>query len=165
MRKPKIYLDTSVISHLSQPDAPEKMQDTLSLWKCICDGMYDVYVSGATMREISACKPEKLEILLQFLSEIQYTIIEETEEIRDVAEMIIALGILRPKSYDDCIHIASAVVTSCDYIISWNFKHMVNIKTVNGVRAISNLHGYKPIDIVPPSAFLVDDVEESEENV
>ena len=32
-RKLKVYLDTSVVSHLWQIDAPEKMQETLALWE------------------------------------------------------------------------------------------------------------------------------------
>jgi len=35
MPKPKIYLDTSIISHLHQLDVPEKMNDTLALWEDI----------------------------------------------------------------------------------------------------------------------------------
>lgn len=154
MRKNKLYLDTSVISHLYQQDAPEKMADTLLLWKDISDGLYDVYLSDTTLQEISACKSEKFEILLGYLAQIEYTIISETDEIDSVAQMIIDMGILRQKSFDDCVHIASAVVTSCDYIVSWNFKHMVNVKTINGVRAISNLHGYRTIDIVQPTMLL-----------
>lgn len=162
MRKSKIYLDTSVISHLYQQDAPEKMADTLLLWKDISDGLYDVYLSDTTLQEISACKSEKFEILLGYLAQIEYTIISETDEIDSVAQMIIDMGILRQKSFDDCVHIASAVVTSCDYIVSWNFKHMVNVKTINGVRAISNLHGYRTIDIVQPTMLLRQEGDEDE---
>jgi len=32
MQKLKVYLDTSVISHLMQKDVPEKMADTRQLW-------------------------------------------------------------------------------------------------------------------------------------
>jgi len=162
MRKSKIYLDTSVISHLYQQDAPEKMADTLLLWEDIRAGLYDVYLSDTTLQEIGACKPEKLEILLGYLAQIEYTIISETDEIDSVAQMIIDMGILRQKSFDDCVHIASAVVTSCDYIVSWNFKHMVNVKTINGVRAISNLHGYRTIDIVQPTMLLRQEGDEDE---
>ena len=42
----------------------------------------------------------------------------------------------------------------CDCIISWNFKHIVNIKTIRGVRAITNLKGYKYIEILNPSVLL-----------
>lgn len=73
------------------------------------------------------------------------------ETIEYVAEQIVALGILTKKSLDDCIHIATAIVNSCDYIVSWNFKHMVNIKTIRGVRAITNLQGYQNIDIIQPT--------------
>lgn len=33
MKRLKVYLDISVVSYLYQEDAPEKMQDTLSLWE------------------------------------------------------------------------------------------------------------------------------------
>ena len=40
MRKLKVYLDTSVISHLMQEDVPEKMADTLQLWELFREGVY-----------------------------------------------------------------------------------------------------------------------------
>lgn len=55
---------------------------------------------------------------------------------------------------DDCQHIAAAVEYGCDCIVSWNFKHIVNIRTIRGVRAITNLKGYKPIEILNPSVLL-----------
>lgn len=48
----------------------------------------------------------------------------------------------------------AAVVNDCDCIISWNFKHIVNIKTIQGIRAITNLEGYKNIDILSPTVLL-----------
>lgn len=41
-----------------------------------------------------------------------------------------------------------------DCILSFNFKHIVNIKTIRGVRAITHLEGYKDIDIMNPSVLL-----------
>lgn len=43
------------------------------------------------------------------------------------------------------LHIAIAILNKCDVIISWNFKHLVNIKTVRGTRAITYIKGYKGI--------------------
>jgi len=57
------------------------------------------------------------------------------------------MGILTQKSFDDCQYIGAAVINECDCIISWNFKHIVNVKTIKGVRAITNLEGYKMIEI------------------
>jgi len=154
MKKLKLYLDTSVISHLKQDDVPDKMADTLQLWEEIKAGLYEVVISDVTLEEISRCTPEKRSILYNYLSEIEYTTIHGNPEIIKVADLIIDMGILRPKSYDDCMHIASAVLAECDYILSWNFKHMVNVKTINGVRAISLLHRYKQVEIIQPTMLI-----------
>ena len=81
-------------------------------------------------------------------------LLDGNSEVESVANQIIQLGILTQKSFDDCLHIAHAVVSGCDYIVSWNFKHMVNIKTIRGVRAITNLSGYDNIEIVAPPMLL-----------
>ena len=75
------------------------------------------------------------------------------DNVADISQQIIEMGILTKKSYDDCQHIKAAIVSECDCIISWNFKHIVNIKTIRGVRAITNLKGHKPIEILNPSVL------------
>ena len=55
MRKPRIYLDTSVISHLDAPDTPDKQADTHKLWELIKAGEYDVYISPVVMIELDVC--------------------------------------------------------------------------------------------------------------
>lgn len=154
MEKLKVYLDTSVISHLMQTDVPEKMADTLKLWDMFIKNEYDVYLSTVTLEEISNCPEPKRSKIYGYLEQIEYTLIHITDEMSDIAQQIIDMGILTPKSYDDCQHIAAAVLFGCDCIISWNFKHIVNIKTIRGVRAITNLKGYKPIEILNPSVLL-----------
>ena len=57
---------------------------------------------------------------------------------------------LNPKSRDDCRHIAIATITGCKYIVSWNFKHFVNIKTINKVQAVNKLMNYNEINILLP---------------
>jgi predicted nucleic acid-binding protein len=154
MGKLKVYLDTSVISHLMQEDVPEKMSDTLKLWDMFKEGKYEVYLSTVTLEEISDCPEPKRSKMLEYLEQIDYTPIEIVDDMSEVAQQLIDMGILTKKSYDDCQHIAAAVVYGCDCIISWNFKHIVNIKTIRGVRAITNLKGYKPIEILNPSVLL-----------
>lgn len=154
MRKLKIYLDTSVISYLQQEDAPERMKDTLELWNRFESKDFKIYLSQVTLNEVEQCPEPKRSTLYDYLSRVEYTTLTITEEILELAQKIIDMGILKPKSFDDCQHIAAAVVYNCDCIISWNFKHIVNIKTIRGMRAITNLEGYKNIDIVNPSVLL-----------
>ena len=154
MRKIKVYLDTSVISHLMQEDVPEKMADTRKLWEMFKNGKYDVYLSAVTLREIQNCPEPKKTQLIDYLNQIKFTMLEITDDVTVIAKKIIEMGILSQKSYDDCQHIGTAIVNECDCIISWNFKHIVNVKTIRGIRAITNLEGYRMIEIWNPSVLL-----------
>ena len=154
MGKLKVYLDTSVISHLLQDDVPEKMADTRQLWEMFRIGKYEVYLSTVTLEEIEDCPEPKRSQLLDYLEQINYTLVQINNNVAEIAEQIIEMGILTKKSYDDCQHSGSAIISECDCIISWNFKHIVNIKTIRGIRAITNLKGHKPIEILNPSVLL-----------
>ena len=162
MRKLKVYLDTSVVSYLYQVDAPEKMQNTLDLWELFRNKTYEVYISDIVIREISGCNEEKLKILLDYLNQIDYNIIETTEDTVELAGKFIDFGILKQKSFDDCQHIAAAILAGCDIFISWNFKHIVNVKTIRGVKIITTLEGYKDLLIYPPSVLIESEDDEYE---
>ena len=151
MRKTKIYLDTSVISYLSQEDSPEKTTITNNFWDRLKKREdVEVYMSDVTFAELNKCHEPKLSVLKEKVKEIEFQLLEKDADAEQLADKIIELGILTEKSRDDCYHIAIAVLEGCNYIVSWNFKHLVNVKTINGVRAISNLQGYSSIDIVSP---------------
>ena len=154
MKKNRLYLDSSVISHLEAPDTPEKMQETLLLWNDIKNGKYDIVISSVLIEEIDKCHQPKRNKMYEFLGDIEYERIATDDGIKNIADEIIRLGILTEKSRYDCLHIACALVSSCNYIVSWNFKHLVNIKTVNGVRAITNIFGFNNIDIIAPPSLL-----------
>ena len=154
MRKLKVYLDTSVISYLDQDDAPERMQETQALWRRFEQGEFEVYLSQVTLKEVGQCPEPKRSLLYDYLGKIAYTSLKASEESTRLTQEIIDLAILKQKSFSDCQHIAIAVVNGCDLLLSWNFKHMVNIKTIRGVKAVTNLEGYKGIEIASPSVLL-----------
>lgn len=64
----------------------------------------------------------KKEDLLDYLEQIEYNIIDTDEDTVNLAEKFIHFGFLKRKSYDDCRHIAAAILAGCDFIISWNLN-------------------------------------------
>ena len=70
MSRLRVYLDTSVISHLLQEDVPEKMADTRQLWEMFRAGKYDVYLSTVTLEEVDACPEPKRNSLFKFWSKL-----------------------------------------------------------------------------------------------
>ena len=157
MRKKKIYLDTTVISHLRHEDRPDWMADTLELWDILKTGKYDVYISDIVMIELMRCPEPKLSEVLALLEEIQYTEIEAegNPEILALAAEVEKLNLIPPKSENDRRHIAAALYSGCNIILSWNFQHFVTEKTIDGVRQICLENYISPVvDIYPPTILL-----------
>lgn len=157
MKKPKIYLDTSVISHLDQQDVPDKMKETLQFWDGVRERRYIVLLSDVTLEELERCPEEKKFVLYSYLRGVDLQQIEETDESLMLTNRYLDLAVLKSKSRDDCRHIAIATVNDCDFIVSWNFKHLVNVKTIDKVQAVNKLLGYREIKIVPPPMLLEED--------
>jgi predicted nucleic acid-binding protein len=157
MKKLKLYLDTSIISYLDQEDAPDKMAETRLFWERIKAGAYDVVLSDVDIQELNDCNEKKRDTLYRYLGGISYTKVDTSDRADEIAERFVELGILKQKSMEDCQHIANAIVTGCDAIVSWNFKHIVNVKTQKGAKAIALLEGYTDLLIVTPTFLIGDD--------
>jgi len=166
MRKKKIYLDTSVVSYLLQDDVPVEMKQTQELWDILKTGRYEVFISEVVIDELSKCAEPKRSELLALLSEIDYTDtkVEGNAEIIALADEIKKINILPPKSENDRRHIAAAVFNGCNAILSWNFNHMVNVNTIDGVRMVCLANNLPLIDIYAPYVLLDRSVQNGNES-
>lgn len=155
MIKLKIYLDTSVISYLQQEDVPEKMWETRELWEQFKNREdIEIIISDLVVREIYQCKEPKRSFLFNEISQLHYTLIKTTDDEKYLANTYIHSGVLKEKSIDDLTHIANATLSGCRYIVSWNFKHFVNPKTIKAVNLINQSLNLPTVDIFSPSMML-----------
>ncbi len=159
MKKLRLYLDTSVISHLDAPEVPEKEADTRRLWEDIKLGKYDVVMSELIYSEVDRCPQESKRLMMRSeLAEIESTYADQTDEADRLADLYVTVGGLPPKSADDAMHIAIATVAGCDVILSWNFRHIVNLRAMNAVDATNIKEGYKTLRILSPTMMLNEEV-------
>lgn len=59
-------------------------------------------------------------------------------------------GIVGPKWQTDALHVALASIADCAVIVSWNFKHIVNLNRIPLYNAINALQGCRSIEIRSP---------------
>jgi predicted nucleic acid-binding protein len=130
------------------------MTDTRKLWEYVKAGKFEVYISPVVVLEIDDCTEPKRSYLAKQLQSIQYTELPMSDEVLELAAQYQKAGILPPKSTRDRQHIAYACVYNCDMIVSWNFKHMVNINTISGVKSVNALAGYKEMPIYTPTMLV-----------
>ena len=94
MKQLKIYLDTSVISHLEAPDRPDWMADTRRLWEDIQAGEFEVFISPVVILEVDNCREPKRSSLTRWLQEISFTLLQEVDEVQELSEKYLQAGIL-----------------------------------------------------------------------
>ena len=156
MKKLKLYLDTSAIGYLDEANSANEMSDMRKLWELIKSGEYSAVISDVAFVEISQNKnAKKVEILLSYIAEIPYERTSINDEINKIAEIVKQNGLIAAdKHLNDRLHIGCAINSECDVMVSMNFKHLVNVVTIRGIRAISILESNRSIDIVSPASLI-----------
>jgi len=136
------------------------MADTRRLWEDFVAEKYELYISPVLTDEVEKCAEPKRSKMFESMREISFQILSETPEVVELAREYIHGGVLTEKSFDDCMHIAFAVIYNCDVIVSWNFSHLVNYKTINKVRIVNTINRYREIAIVSPTMLIEGDNED-----
>ena len=149
MKRLKIYIDTSVIGGYFDEEFQEK---TKPLFDEIIKGNYQVVISDLTEKELLKA-PENVRTLLHKLK-IKFELIIVTTEGINLANEYINEQVVGKTSLDDCIHIATATIQKVDILVSWNFKHIVNLQRIKGYNGINLKKGYSTLEIRSPQDLI-----------
>ena len=79
--------------------------------------------------------------------------LDTTDDTVDLATEYITEGVVGQTSYADCLHIALATINRADFLVSWNFKHIVNVQRIREYNSINIKNGYRQIEIRSPIEF------------
>lgn len=147
MAHQKLYLDTSVPSAHFDHRKPERKVLTVEFWKRLKN--FEVFISSLVVDEIEAISNAALRAQMRRLIE-SFQVFEVNSEIEQLADVYVRERIIPARYWSDALHIAVAVANNVQYLISWNFKHFVNVKTRQMVNAVNWKEGYGVIEIIAP---------------
>ncbi len=83
--------------------------------------------------------------------------LEITDHATSLADLYIAENVVGKANRADCLHIALATLNNADVLVSWNFKHIVNINRIRGYNAVNYRQGYKLLEIRTPREIIEDE--------
>lgn len=155
MKKIRIYLDTSVINFLYADDVPEFKKITGDFFTYVKEGeRFDVYVSDVVINEINKTVDQvKKQTLLSVIEFYKLTKLSDDRDVEIIAlaEIYLKKGVIPRRKIEDALHIAYAAVFEMDILLSWNFKHIDNIKREREVLLANMENGYNyPMRILTP---------------
>ena len=144
--KQRIYIDTSVVGGYFDD---EFTIDTVPFFDRIKNREIVVIVSDLLEAELSRA-PEFVRELLAMIPDEQIEKIRLSQEAIELADKYIEAKVVGKTSRADCQHIAIATLCKADVLVSWNFKHIVNLERIRGYNGINYQFGYSMIEIRTP---------------
>ena len=157
MHAPTLYLDTSVIGGYFDDEWKEATQE---LWRLRDAGRFHFQTSIIAFDEITQAPDEVRELFHRTFADPP-SLLMVTEEMEELAEAYLAASVVSPKYTDDARHVAVVSVLRLDFLVSWNFKHLVNVQREAGFNAVNLLQGYPPVRIINPLQLIYGNTTES----
>ena len=157
MRKTRLYLEASPIIMIEPDQRPDWRAITQEFFRIVEENPdeYELFLSPVTIDETSTAETteEKQKATAAFLETIRYTKLPKNSEAENLARIYATDGVLSQAKINDLRHIAYAVVARCDYVVSWNMKHLANDRTEMRVNGVNAKEFYTKISIVTPEHF------------
>ena len=145
-RRQRIYTDTSVIGGCFDEEFSDASTQLFHTFKT---GGAILVVSDLTLLELQAA-PHRVRGALEEIPSVHREDVELTEEAAALAERYIAAGVVVETKRMDAQHIALATISRVDVLVSWNFKHIVNLQRIHGYNSVNLRWGYPLLEIRTP---------------
>jgi predicted nucleic acid-binding protein len=153
VKKLHIYVDTSVIGGCEDE---EFSAVTRRLWAKFRTGEYVLVISDLTLQEVEGA-PQGVRRHLENIPASHQIQVRLNAEAQELADAYVAHGVVGPGSLIDALHVAVATVSSVDVLVSWNFKHIVNLGRIRLFNAVNLEQGYGLIEIRTPKEVLYEE--------
>ncbi len=149
--KQSLYLETSVVgAYLDNGD--EFRRDLTIRWWEHELSEYRVYGSILVQRELERVPEPHRTGYLKLVNSIEQ--LELTEEAAILADGYLSRGIFHRKYLADALHVALASFHKIDYLVTWNFGHLANVRKQARIRLFNTSAGFFVPMIVTPE-FLI----------
>jgi len=148
--KQRFYLDTSVFGGVFDKEFDEftlQLFERIKLGKIIC--IYSELVETELVKA-----PKNVKEYFADLPKENLEKVEITDEILALATKYVDEKVVGATSFDDCIHIATATINRADILVSWNFKHIVNVYRIRGYNSINLRMNYPSLEIRSPKEIV-----------
>ena len=148
--KQRFYFDTSVFGGVYDEEFEE---GSIQLFEKVKLGQVACLYSDLTEGELSIA-PEKVRLFFEGLPKEHLEKLTVSDDAVELANRYIKEKVVGKTSFDDCVHIALATIHRADILVSWNFKHIVNVYRIRGYNSVNLKSGYQTLEIRSPKDII-----------
>lgn len=146
----RFYFDTSVFGGIFDAEFEE---ETMLLFEKVKLGQIICVYSNLTESELAKAPTQVQEFFIS-IDDSHKELIQVTPEAFQLAHAYVNENVVGQTSLDDCIHIAVATLSKVDILVSWNFKHIVNVYKIRGYNSVNLRLGHTTLEIRSPNEIV-----------
>ena len=155
-RKPRVYIETTVVSYLAarlsrDPMIATRQRLTQQFWYEHAH-RFDFITSDAVLDEIEEGDKTLAQRRIDLLRPL--TVFETIPAVSELTQALLDLGAVPRSSQTDANHIAIAAVYKIEYLATWNYKHIINVYQRQHIEHICRNNGFQPAIICTPAELL-----------
>jgi len=151
--RPRIYVDTSVFGGCEDI---EFIGHSRRLVAAMAGGEYGMVISEVTLLELETA-PTAVRAHLERVPDLLVEVLALDAEAESLAAEYIRDGAVGRNERADALHIAIATTARVDVLVSWNFKHIVNLRRIHAFNAVNLKQGYPVLEIRNPREVIGDE--------
>jgi predicted nucleic acid-binding protein len=153
--KPRIYVETSVISYLTarvsrDPVNAVRQLQAKALWNA--QDRFSLLVSPVVIDEARQGNPHQAALRLEIIADLP--ILSLTEEASYLAQLLLQRKALPDKALADAVHIAIATTHKIKVVASFNFRHLASVFARAKIEQTLRQLGYEAPHIATPEEIL-----------
>jgi predicted nucleic acid-binding protein len=154
--KSKIYLETTIPSYLAARSSSDLLvaahqQLTRDWWESRRAG-FELYVSELVIQEVRAGDAVLADRRMAVLAGIP--VLAVGADILKLAQDLISEGPIPRKAAGDAVHIAIATVYGCEYLLTWNCRHIANAELYRAMRQVVERRGFDLPSLCTPEELM-----------
>lgn len=139
----QVYVETSVWGMVHPGQSAALREATLDFLGECRRGVFQVYISDVVISEIQQASAEMQEAVLGWIGELGPVILEASPDVDALADRFIASGVLSSNRRADARHVACAMAHELDLLVSWNYRHIANVRRAEQFHAVAVLAGWQ----------------------
>lgn len=156
MPKQSVYIETTVVSYLTARPSRDLIvaahQQVTEEWWENTLSLLDPFVSPIVIEELSRGDEASAKLRLEKI--VRFPVLEITNEVRDLAELYFKRIPIPDKARGDAFHLAVATYHGMDFLVSWNFTHILSARVRAVIQDINTIRGISTPIICTPEELM-----------
>ena len=153
--KPRVYVETTIPSFYhedrTEPEILARRKWTREWWT-IAPARYELTTSPAVLDELAAGKPERSAERLELIRDLPLLPVKLA--VADIVAAYVLHKVMPADPAGDALHLALASFHKCDFLVTWNCRHLANANKFGHIRRVNTMLGLFVPALVTPLELL-----------